>query len=276
MTKPPDGPDDRADARDARLTRRRRATHRFDKIILRWRLDADAAWSATAIVAEFGVEPESYDPDEAVAKGAALYGLKESLQDEVRDILSPANPEGRRAKGGGLDLAAVSEEQMAEALDKIERELGYTLTGPVRELVNTADRQRPVEEPRRRRAGRDRQGGRRDDPARGTARSRRSTPSTSGPTRPTRPASTSRSWPASATAPSPLDCKDVGTAALVLPGNLPARSPIRVKFSHQPRRPPQRHRHRPDRRRARSTSSSRPRPSWGPRTSPNARRRSGS
>ena len=53
---------------------------------------------------EFGVEPESFDPDEAVAKGAALFGLKEALQDEVKEILAPSNP---RAEGqyGTLDLA---------------------------------------------------------------------------------------------------------------------------------------------------------------------------
>ena len=31
--------------------------------------------------------------------------------------------------------------------------------------------------------------------------------------------------------PEPFDCKDVGTATLNLPGGLPARSPIRVKFA---------------------------------------------
>ena len=116
-------------------TPRRRGTPRFDKIILvggstRMPMVRDR------IMAEFQVEPESYDPDEAVAKGAALYGLKESLQDEVRGILTPTNPEVE-AKGGGIDLAAVSEDEMAAALDRIERDLGYTLTGPVRELVNT-------------------------------------------------------------------------------------------------------------------------------------------
>ena len=34
------------------------------------------------IVAEFNVDPELFDPDEAVAKGAALYALKESLLDQ--------------------------------------------------------------------------------------------------------------------------------------------------------------------------------------------------
>ncbi|MBX6316105.1 MAG: Hsp70 family protein, partial [Isosphaeraceae bacterium] len=31
--------------------------------------------------------------------------------------------------------------------------------------------------------------------------------------------------------PEPLDCKDIGTASLDLPPNLPARSPIRVTFA---------------------------------------------
>ena len=53
------------------------------------------------IVAEFGMEPEIYDPDEAVAKGAALFGLKESLQDEVKEILAPDRPGGRRPTGAG-------------------------------------------------------------------------------------------------------------------------------------------------------------------------------
>src|SRR6185312_7658731 len=88
------------------------------------------------IVAEFGKEPEIYDPDEAVAKGAALFGLKESLQDEVKEILAPTVPEAE-GEGGQLDLSAVSEEQVSEALDQLERQLGFTLTGPVRELVNT-------------------------------------------------------------------------------------------------------------------------------------------
>ena len=36
-----------------------------------------------------------------------------------------------------VDLADVSEEEVAQALDHLEKQLGFTLTGPVRELVNT-------------------------------------------------------------------------------------------------------------------------------------------
>ncbi len=108
---------------------------RFDKIIL--------VGGATRmpqvrdrLVAELNIEPEIYDPDEAVAKGAALYALKESLLDQVQDFLTtqiavdgqPSQP---------VDLSAVSEEEMTKALDHLEKQLGFTLTGPVRELVNT-------------------------------------------------------------------------------------------------------------------------------------------
>ena len=50
------------------------------------------------LVAEFNIEPEIYDPDEAVAKGAALYALKESLLDQVQDFLTTTG-RGRRATG---------------------------------------------------------------------------------------------------------------------------------------------------------------------------------
>ncbi len=76
---------------------KQKGCERFDKIVL--------VGGATRmpqvrdrLVAEFGMEPEIYDPDEAVAKGAALFGLKESLSDEVKDIL--AHHARRRGTGG--------------------------------------------------------------------------------------------------------------------------------------------------------------------------------
>ncbi len=69
------------------------------------------------LVAEFNLQPEIYDPDEAVAKGAALYGLKESLHEEVQEILA-----GRDGSHDGdtkpVDLSDVPEEQVAQALDQ--------------------------------------------------------------------------------------------------------------------------------------------------------------
>ena len=105
---------------------------RFDKLIL--------VGGATRmpqvrdrLFAEFGVEPESYDPDEAVAKGAALFGLRESLQDEVQRIVEP----GAEDSDSPLDMDRIDEAELQKALDEIERSTGYTLTGPVRELVGT-------------------------------------------------------------------------------------------------------------------------------------------
>ena len=181
------------------------------------------------IVDEFGLEPESFDPDESVAKGAALFGLKEALQDEVRDILSPSNPEAEGAHGE-LDLSAVSAEEVAAALDKIEREIGLTLTGPVRELVNTqivnvlskslgVIAKNPEGKeivvyllPRNGEVPMEHQTDFGTDLA-----------DQSGVEIQVKAGERD--------SPEPADCKDVGTAQLNLPPNLPAKSPIRVKFA---------------------------------------------
>ena len=207
---------------------RAKGYERFDKIIL---VGGSTRMPQVRerIVADFAIEPESYDPDEAVAKGAALYGLKESLQDEVRDLLTPETP-GAEAAGGGLDLAAVSEAQVAEALDKIERELGYTLTGPVRELVNTQivnvlSKSLGV-------VARD-EGGK--DIVVTLLPRNGEVPMESANDFGTDAANQTgvdiRVMAGERDSTEPLDCKDVGVATLNLPPNLPARSPIRVRFS---------------------------------------------
>ena len=90
------------------------------------------------LVAEFNREPEIYDPDEAVAKGAPLYALKESLLDQVQDFLTTKVEAANSSQPSQpVDLTQVSEEEVAAALDHIEKQLGFTLTGPVRELVDT-------------------------------------------------------------------------------------------------------------------------------------------
>ena len=200
----------------------------FDKIILvggATRMPQVAA----RLVVEFGKEPESYDPDEAVAKGAALYGLKESLSDEVREILSPS-VEGEERDRNPLDLGDVSESEVAEALDHLEKELGFTLTGPVRELVNTrivnvlskslgvvakdADEHEVVVYllPRNGEVPMERSSDFGTDTANQTGVD-------------------IRVMAGERDSPEPTDCQDVGTVTLNLPENLPIRSPIRVKFA---------------------------------------------
>ena len=181
------------------------------------------------LVAEFGMEPEVFDPDEAVAKGAALFGLKEALSDEVREILAPSNPAAEGASGE-LDLTAVSEQDVAAALDRIEKEIGFTLTGPVRELVNTQivnvlskslgvvahdDAGKDVVVYLLKRNG--------------------EVPMESiqdfGTDQPNQVGVEIQVKAGERDSPDPADCVDVGTATLNLPTGLPSRSPIRVKFA---------------------------------------------
>jgi molecular chaperone DnaK len=181
------------------------------------------------IVAEFEKEPESYDPDEAVAKGAALFGLKESLQDEVKDILTPSHPEAE-GEGGALDLDAVSEQQVAEALDTLEKQLGFTLTGPVRELVNT----RIVNVLSKSLGVVAKDAGDQEVvvyllPRNGEVPMESSTDF--GTDTANQGGVDIHVMAGERDSPSPQDCQDVGTANLNLPAGLPARSPIRVKFA---------------------------------------------
>jgi molecular chaperone DnaK (HSP70) len=181
------------------------------------------------LVAEFKMEPEIFDPDESVAKGAALFGLKESLEESVKDILTPTVPEAE-GEGGQLDLTAVSEAQVTQALDQLERQLGFTLTGPVRDLVNTRivnvlskslgviardDKNKDVVVyllPRNSEVPLERSSDFGTDAA-------------------NQAGVDIRVMAGERDSPAPEDCKDVGTATLNLPANLPARSPIRVKFA---------------------------------------------
>ena len=201
---------------------------RFDKIIL--------VGGATRmpqvrnrLVAEFGSEPESFDPDESVAKGAALFGLKESLTDEVKEILAPAlgDSSGQESES---PLDAASEAQVTEALDQLERQLGFTLTGPVRELVSTRivnvlSKSLGV-------VARNEEG--KDVvvyllPRNAEVPMEQSTDF--GTDAANQTGVDILVMAGERDSSDPNDCKDVGTATLNLPEGLPARSPIRVKFA---------------------------------------------
>jgi molecular chaperone DnaK (HSP70) len=119
---------------------------------------------------------------------------------------------------------------VAEALDKIERELGYTLTGPVRELVNTQ-----IVNVLSKSLGVIARDDRGKDvvvyllPRNGEVPMESSTDF--GTDQPNQSGVDIRVMAGERDSPEPLDCKDVGTAILNLPPGLPSRSPIRVKFA---------------------------------------------
>ncbi|MFO0956805.1 MAG: Hsp70 family protein [Isosphaeraceae bacterium] len=183
------------------------------------------------VTAEFGVEPESFDPDEAVAKGASLFGLKEALQDEVRSVLEDAWPSAQRDEDGQINIEAASQAQMEKALDEIEAKFDFTLTGPVRDLVatkivNVLSRSLGV-------VAKDEKG--RDQVVfllKRNAEVPMDYAMTFGTDQPNQAGADIKVMAGGQEdSPDPVNCEDIGTAQLSLPTGLPSRSPIRVRFA---------------------------------------------
>ncbi len=213
--------------RDLLAEARAKGVERFDKLIL-----VGGATRMPEIARrlhqEFGIEPESYDPDESVAKGAALFGLRESLHEEVQRRVEPPSAAGSSA--GPLNLGEIDEAELQKALDEIERATGYTLTDPVRELVgtqvvNVLSRALGV-------VARNETGAFEVVfllPRNGEVPMLRTTDF--GTDVANQDAVEIKVMAGQGTSKDPSDSAEVGTAVLSLPGNLPPRSPIRVQFA---------------------------------------------
>jgi molecular chaperone DnaK (HSP70) len=187
------------------------------------------------LVAEFELEPESFDPDESVAKGAALFGLKEALQDELREQLAPAAT-GTAGENGHseaseaeIDITSVSPQELEAALDRIEQEIGLTLTGPVRELVGTH-----IVNVLSKSLGVIAKNGEGQECVVYLLNRNCEVPMDHvmdfGTDQANQIGADIRVMAGERDSPEPLDCQEVGTATLHLPPGLPAKSPIRVRL----------------------------------------------
>ncbi len=82
------------------------------------------------ISSEFNMTPKVFDPDEAVAKGAAIYGWKLALNDDlIRRISEKTNKiiERPESLSEMIDKEEISTEDFKEAARELADESGYTL-----------------------------------------------------------------------------------------------------------------------------------------------------
>ena len=85
---------------------------------------------ATRITKEFKVTPKIFDPDEAVAKGAAIYGWKLALNDDlIRRISEKTQKTIERPENLSEMIVAkeISDEDFRQAARELADESGYTL-----------------------------------------------------------------------------------------------------------------------------------------------------
>ncbi|MDI6796399.1 MAG: Hsp70 family protein [Desulfatibacillaceae bacterium] len=85
---------------------------------------------------EFSIEPKLFAPDEAVAKGAAIFGWKLSINDELIDRLQRKT--GRRLKGVE-DIASMDQKQVEDTARELADESGYTLPAVKSSLTKVRD-----------------------------------------------------------------------------------------------------------------------------------------
>lgn len=96
-----------------------------------------------AITVEFNKTPIMYEPDEAVAKGAALYGHKISIQNEVIDIYNALADDGEKmALGGSTDEAdqQLLDEATGKVAEKFKLSLGSVESSVKQEIINVTSK----------------------------------------------------------------------------------------------------------------------------------------
>lgn len=86
---------------------------------------------------EFGMDPRMFDPDEAIAKGAAIYGWKLSLNDGlIRRIAEKTN---QSPDEGEKLMESAPENIMEEAAREMAEETGITLSAVKRSSITIRD-----------------------------------------------------------------------------------------------------------------------------------------
>lgn len=77
---------------------------------------------------KYGIEPKIFDPDEAVSKGAALYGWKLSVNDELINRISMETGQTPEAVKQNIDENKIEENIVEKAAKKVADDTGYTLS----------------------------------------------------------------------------------------------------------------------------------------------------
>lgn len=174
-----------------------KGTERFDKIILVGGTTRTPR-VRNRLVNDFGKEPEVYDPDEAAARRAALFGLKEALRDRVHEILAPEHV-GGDDDHVEINSAAVGDAEISRRSTGSNRPRGSPSLGPCANW-SVCRSSRCSQKASESWPGTKRARMSSSSSWHATARCRWSKPPTSAPTNPTRRGSKSRSWLTSATA----------------------------------------------------------------------------
>ena len=88
---------------------------------------------------EFGKEPKVFDPDEAVAKGAAIYGWKLSLNDGLAKRIAEKSIKGMD-KFQGDDVIDLTPDLIVQNMaEEIAADIGYTIGAVKKSRVNIKD-----------------------------------------------------------------------------------------------------------------------------------------